>query len=206
MHRVSSGSVNGDKPGESAGKVRSIPCPAGHHWEWTVKQGMPPSWCPDHDSYREYPISTANLPPERVKDEWDHAERLYGGKGYAKRWQKEWEFTVRRLAARAGSWAHLPLDEVEEYIRHRRLAELHRIFAERDPYPHTESGSVRAHPGWEKAQREEVQARKAARALGLIEDAARSSSRPTGDPTQLQQEAAESGLSDDQVGPDGRPL
>jgi hypothetical protein len=123
-----------------------------------------------------------------------------------KRWTKRWIELVRIVAARQGTFAALPLDDIGELVRHERLAELHRHFAEEDPYPETESGAARAHPGWERARIEEVSARQSARRLGLLPEA-QPESKKGATSTRLQESAEEHGdLVDDQVGPDGAPL
>jgi hypothetical protein len=134
-----------------------------------------------------------------VVDLWEETAVLDPPDQYVARWRKAWERVVRILAAKAGTFAKVDMEAVEEYIQHRRLAELHRAYAEYDPYQTTNAGSVKPHPGWYQAQVEAAAARRTAMALGLEPDqtAQDVGGDIPGDDYQVY---------DDQLGPDGRPL
>ena len=134
-------------------------------------------------------------------DLWEETAVLDPPDKYVTRWRKAWERTVRILAAQAGSFAPVDLEGVEEYIRHRRLAELHRAYAEFDPYQSTNAGSVKPHPGWYQAQLEEQAARRTAIRLGL--EPGEGAQVAQGGPDDPRDDFE---VYDDQLGPDGKPL
>jgi len=145
-------------------------------------------------------LSKKNLPSDLEIERWKSTAQRLGERGYVKRWTKRWVEVVRMVAARQESFSALPLDDINEHIRHERLAELHRHFAELDPYPETESGAAKVHPGWERARIEEVAARQTARRLGLIEALSGAQGKSTREPTRLQEQAEQVGsLIDDQA-------
>lgn len=125
---------------------------------------------------------------------------------YVTRWKQYWNLVVRSIASRVGAFAGVDQEEVEAYVQHRRLAEFHRTFAQRTPYSGGENGvMVRAHPGWELARVEDRLATEQAVALGLVDPPqVGASPPPSGDDPE--EPAVFDGITDDQVGPDGRPL
>jgi hypothetical protein len=144
-------------------------------------------------------------PPRRVTDEWRRAARALGvdGRAYAQRWRDLWERAV--LQARGlGPPREVDLELVEAYVRHRRLADFHRHFAESEPYHSKPSGIVHAHPGWGMAQREE---RLAAHAAGVLGIHAREvePEEPSAN-GHVDEEELVGAVNDDQLGPDGQPL
>jgi hypothetical protein len=144
-----------------------------------------------------------------VRDEWEDAEKnLVTERGYANRWLKFWRDNVRVVAARAGSWGQVDIVKYEAFIRHSRLAELHRLFAQDNPYFTTESGAIRSHPGWKNAKSAQREADALAIELGLkVVPTKRATSNGAQVPSSLEREADEvGGIVDDQVGPDGQPL
>lgn len=104
------------------------------------------------------------------------------------------------------------MDKLEAYVRSTRLVELHRLYAQDEPYHETSRGSVKPHPGWELAEREERRRHALALELGLEQNG--SSSRSSGGSSssgesyksRLQQEAEETGIVQSAVGPDGMSL
>lgn len=188
-----------DESGNGKPKA-TVTCPAGHQWEATSTGGLS-RWCAEHAKFRDAVISKKNMPPDLEVERWKSTSRKVDERGYVKRWTKRWEELVRMMAARQGTFSALPLDDIREFIRHERLAELHRHFAEDDPYPATETGGSKAHPGWERARIEEVAARQSARKLGLIEALSTVNGKSVHPPTRLQEQAEEVGaLVDDQEG------
>ena len=180
-------------------RERLVECLAGHTWE-APRRGATGRWCPDHRHFGSEPLAKKNLPPDLEVERWKSTATRLGEAGYVKRWSKRWEEIVRIVAARQGTFGALPLHDINEYIRHERLAELHRHFAEQDPYPTTETGSEKAHPGWERARIEEVATRQSARKLGLIESLSTSNGKTAHPPTRLQEQAEDLGsLVDDQA-------
>lgn len=177
----------------------TVTCPAGHTWEAASSAGIS-RWCPDHKSFYERPISKKNMPPDLEVERWKDTGRRLGENGYVKRWTSRWVEIVRILAAMQNTFAALPLHDINEYIRHERLAELHRHYAEQEPYTETGAGATKAHPGWERARLEEAAARMTARKLGLIEALSTSNGKPDHPSTRMQQQAEELGsLVDDQA-------
>lgn len=149
--------------------------------------------------------------------EWEDAEEnLVNEVGYARRWRLKWKEKIRILAAKQGSWSDLDLEGLDEYIRHLRFAELHRLYAQDDPYYTTKSGQIREHPGWKRSDAEMRRARECAVLLGLTHDITpapkrgpdRQPRRTPTMPSALEQEAEQldDGIIDNQVGPDGEPL
>jgi hypothetical protein len=139
---------------------------------------------------------------------------------YSDHWRGVWEraalAAASLLALRSGTegprWDLVPVDAVEAYVRHRRLAEFFRAQAAGDPFQSTGGGIVHAHPGWAMAQAEEKLARLAAEDLGLTGPKPSTVAGPAPSPTSALP-APESnghgeaeGLVDDLVGPDGAPL
>jgi len=179
--------------------TETLQCFAGHSWTRPETRGGKPTACPEHIRYLNEPISSRLRPPRRVRDLWEETAVLDDPAVYVDRWRKVWERTVRIVAARAGTFAKVDVDLVEDYVQHRRLAELHRAYAEYDPYQTTNAGSVKPHPGWYQSQVEAVAARRAAIALGIEPDPAapHDSGGEPGD---------DYSVYDDQLGPDGRPL
>jgi len=171
-------------------------CVVGHYFEYTGK-GSPPMWCPEHKKYQHYPISDKTKPPARIMKRWEETGKSLSDPTYPKRWKRRWEFVARVVAARNGTWAALPIDTIQELIQHERLAELHLVHAERQPYPDNGAG-VKAHPGWERARLEEVAARRTARELGLLSSGEEEAARR--DPSRLQEAASQHGVIDDQEG------
>lgn len=181
-------------------RERLLTCLAGHTWE-APRRGATNRWCPGHRHFGTERIAQKNLPPDLEVERWKSTAQRLTEPGYVKRWTKRWEEVVRMVAARQGTFGALPLDDINEYIRHERLAELHRHFAELDPYTETETGSARAHPGWERARIEEVAARQSARKLGLLPDLQGIAGKSSHPPTRLQEQADDLGtIVDDQAG------
>jgi len=138
--------------------------------------------------------------PKRLLELWAETAVVDEPPVYVARWRKAWERTVRTLAAKAGSFAAVDMEMVEEYVRHKRLAELHLSYAEYEPYSTSTYGSIKAHPGWHQAQVEELQAKRVAIELGLADDP--SDKKRGGDGDDL----GGYEVYDDQLGPDGKPL
>lgn len=191
----------------------TIMCLAGHEWEWVKTKRGAPKYCPEHRRFLHGPISSGSQPKARTRREWEDAEEnLVNERGYANRWLKFWRDNVRIVAARRGSWS-IDHAKYEHWVREMRFAELHRLFAQDQPYITTDSGAVKAHPGWRLSAQAERKADKLAIELGLKQasDARQAAggggTAPSRPPTKLEQEAEElGGIEDDQVGPDGRPL
>jgi hypothetical protein len=143
--------------------------------------------------------------------EWRKAARALDVEveAYVRRWRSLWEGTAALLRGLdlGDGYRDVDLDRLESYVRHVRLADFHRQFAEQQPYHSKPSGIVHAHPGWSMSQREERLALMQARALGLEskepdEPGDGSNGHVEGD------DAAElvAAVVDDQRGPDGTPL
>lgn len=184
-------------------------CLGGHEWEWKSTGRGAPKYCPAHRRFIQGPISGGSQPKARVIREWEDAEEnLVNERGYANRWLKFWRDHVRIVAARAGTWK-IDKQKYEEWVRESRYAELHRLFAQDQPYITSDSGAVKAHPGWRLSAVAQRKADKLAVELGLKEEQTASRARAQGAsaPSKLEQEAEElGGIEDDQVGPDGEPL
>lgn len=191
--------------------LQTLECAAGHTWTREPTGRKAPKYCPEHKRFLNGPISAGCQPKQRVRAEWEDAEKnLVNERGYANRWLKFWRDNVRVLAARVGSWGQVDTYKYEEFIRHTRLAELHRLFAQDNPYFTTEGGAIRSHPGWKNAKAAQREADRLAVELGLKVDSSKHASSnggaAQGQPSKLEQEAAEVGIADDQIGPDGQPL
>lgn len=193
---------------DPAYEYETLICMAGHPWEHKKVGKAPPKYCPQHKRFIQGPISIRSQPKSRLIQEWEDAEEnLVNERGYAARWLKFWRDNVRIIAARAGSWGKIDLVKYEAYVRHMRLAELHRLFAQDRPYYTTESGAIKAHPGWNNAEREARKARKLGIELGLVLEDKRTRGPAQRQPSKLEEEADEhGGIEDDQIGPDGEPL
>lgn len=191
-------------------EVETLTCACGHMWQRPPAGGVPPRTCPEHRRFMEEPLSQRCSPPARVLKEWRTAAALLEDDEYVKRWTRTWEQTVRLLAARAKTFRGLEIEPIEIYVRHSRLAELHRLYAEETPYVTSEqTGMVRQHPGWEAARIEERLAKESARELGLV--SAKQSSQGGNDDGRHGSEPDDGGdagdrVIDDQLGPDGKPL
>lgn len=179
--------------------TETLQCFAGHEWVRPFSRGGKPTACPEHIRYLNEPISARLKPPRRVTEVWEETAVVDEPPVYVRRWTKAWERAVRIVAAQHGTFTAVDVDKVEEYVRHKRLAELHRAYAEFDPYQTTNAGSVKPHPGWYQAQVEETFAQRTARDLGLTPDpSAQAGSGPEDD--------WQDGVYDDQIGPDGKQL
>lgn len=151
----------------------------------------------------EYPVKLH--PPARVKAHWARRGRSTGEKGYAQRWAGFWKRTVLALRDQE-SWRDHDIHLVGEYVKRCRLVELHGEEAELDPYvTNTETGVVRAHPGWERALAESREARMLAVELKLTPRARADAGIEVPD---LPGAAGKDGVAwvDDQVDADGRTL
>src|SRR5215469_2692003 len=180
--------------------TETLDCFAGHSWTRPHSRGGKPTACPEHIRYLNEPISGRLRVPKRLLDLWAETAVVDEPPVYVKRWTKVWERVVRILAAKASTFAAVDMDLVEEYVRHQRLAELHRSYAEYEPYSTSTYGSIKAHPGWHQAQVEELQAKKVAIELGLVPDPKAKDTGGSGD------DLGGYEIYDDQLGPDGNPL
>jgi hypothetical protein len=178
--------------------TEELHCFAGHDWTRPKSRGTPKA-CPEHHKFLADIIGPRFSPPRRVINVWESTAVLDEPDAYVRRWKRVWERTVRILAARAGTFQTVDLEAVEDYVQHKRLAELHRAYAEYDPYQTTVQGSIKPHPGWYQSQVEEKAARQAAIRLGLIDDGG-------GAPAQDGADMDDFEVYDDQIGPDGKPL
>lgn len=191
-----------NNPGENGAQTPVLEtrrCVVGHSWDaipGTDKQKV----CPTHASWWAGILPKELRPGELTIGEWTHAEdELVNERGYVARWQGVWTETVRRIAAAADSWDLVDLDRVDDYVRARRLSELHRLFAQDEPY--NEKG--RAHPGWKISREFASDARRLAVELGLEVP---KEVKPSRMQTSADVEQGHNGVVDSQVGPDGRPL
>jgi hypothetical protein len=180
--------------------TETLQCFAGHEWIRPYSKGGKPTSCPEHVRFLNEPLSARMHPPKRLTALWLSTAVLDEPDEYVRRWTKVWTRTVRILGAQAGTFASIDLPGVEEYVQHKRLAELHRAYAEYEPYQTTIQGSIKPHPGWYQSQVSDKFARQAAIRLGLEDggDAVRDAggSDPEDDFE----------VYDDQLGPDGKPL
>ncbi len=179
--------------------TETLVCFAGHEWVRPKEKGRPLS-CPEHGRYLQDLLSHRTAVPKRLLDLWEETAVLDVPPAYVTRWRKFWERNARILAARSGSWALVDVPALEEYVQHKRLAELHRAYAECDPYQTTTQGSIKPHPGWYLAQVEEKLARQSGIRLGLIAGGERAQEGGGGEPEDDYE------VYDDQLGPDGNPL
>jgi hypothetical protein len=180
--------------------TETLQCIAGHSWTRPESRGGKPHACPEHARFLTEPLSYRSRAPKRLIELWEETAVIDPPEQYVQRWRKVWERTVRAVAAQRGTFASVDMDMIEDYVQHKRLAELHRAYAEYDPYQTTNAGSVKPHPGWYQSQVEATAARRAAIALGLEPDP----SAPQGKGGDWPDE--DSQVYDDQLGPDGRPL
>lgn len=201
-------------------QTMTVRCVAGHTWEHPIDaKKRAGKVCPIHEKFFKQRYPEKYGPPARVEQGWeDTEENLVTEVGYARRWRAMWKRAVRTVAARQNSWS-VDLVTVEKYIWHLRWAELHRLYAQDEPYVTSSSGAVREHPGWKLAEAEEKRAQAIATELG-IEGPDRnfvgiSGDKPPGKKKRsqagasvLEQEAEEreDGIVDNMVGPDGKPL
>lgn len=194
--------VSDDMPPE----LETLTCIAGHEWQRKRVNGGMPQSCPRHQRFMDETLARRLQPPDLVVDSWVIAGENLGQPDYVKRWRKKWEKVVRRVGAMQNSWRGVDLELVDVYVRHLRLAELHRLYAEMTPYiTSKDTGMVRQHPGWERSHIEERLAREAAVDLGFVE--AHSAPPQQGGSDDGDQEPGDGGgFVDDQLGPDGKPL
>ena len=180
--------------------VETLQCFAGHAWTRPHTRGGKPTACPEHIRYLNEPISPRLKPPRRIVDLWEETAVLDEPAQYVKRWTKAWERAVRIVAAQEKSFAKVDVELIEEYIQHKRLSELHRAYAEYNPYQETAQRSIKPHPGWYQSQVEASLARRSAMTLGLEPDPSEREA-PGGDIP-----GDDYSVYDDQLGPDGKPL
>jgi hypothetical protein len=202
-----------NKPGENGDQatLETKHCVVGHTWQ--AEAGTKQRICPVHAGWWQGQFPAELRPNERTVEEWDHAEReLVNERGYAVRWRGVWTETARRSAALLESWEAVDIELVDDYVRARRLEELHRLFAQDEPYSHTAAGGTKPHPGWRLSREAGRDARRLARELGISvppmsDDDAPKKSRPGRMDTAADLEGGQNGgVLDNQVGPDGRPL
>lgn len=178
-----------------------LDCAAHHTWERPRSHsGNKPRFCPEHAKFGQWDLPPRLKPPKRVIEEWKMSAVLEPTTQYVARWRKFWERTARQVAAINNAFSLVDELLIERYVRHCRLAELHHAYAVQEPYPMGTSGVVRQHPGWERARVAERAAHNLAVELGLVVLSA---------PEPVQEEsddADQSPVFDDQVGPDGNPL
>lgn len=217
------GAPPGPSPTVNMGKkpqTLSIWCVAGHTWELEVgTRGL--VCCPMHAKFFKGHFPPSLKPPARVVREWEDAqENLVNDDQYKTRWASAWRRIVRVVSSRQMSWS-VDLGLIEEYVRHLRFAELHRLYAQDEPYVANSSGTLREHPGWKMAEREEREARRCAEQLGVEgpdQNYRGSRNRSKGEEakksqrhqqTSLEQRVESDhpdGIVDSTVGPDGEPL
>lgn len=82
------------------------------------------------------------------------------------RWKRRWRSTLKLLRDQ-GTWHDELKPLLEAYIDDLRLAEHHRLSAERNEYVENDAGRVFAHPGFRLALDHERQALKLAVELGI---------------------------------------
>jgi hypothetical protein len=113
----------------------------------------------------EYPEKLR--PPARVTAMWARRGRGIADRGYQQRWAAFWKRTVLVLKDQE-TWRDHDIHLVGEYVNRCRLVELHLGEAEESPYvTNSDTGVVRAHPGWERALAESREARAIAVELKL---------------------------------------
>lgn len=200
-----------NKPGENGDQpaMETMHCIVGHTWQ--AEAGTKARVCPLHAGWWQGSFPKDLRPGERTVEEWDHAEReLLNERGYAVRWRGVWTETVRRVAAVRESWEAVDIELVDDYVRARRFEELHRLYAQDEPYSQTASGGTKPHPGWRLSRESARDARRMARELGIIVPASdddEAPKRPGRMDTAADIEGGQNGgVVDSQVGPDGRTL
>lgn len=196
---------------EEEKELQRLTCAAGHQWEREPRRDRPHA-CPVHAHWWTMPLPVPCEPNQREVAAWENTEEtIVNEDGYAARWREFWEETVRVIAARAGSWLDVDIALVEEYVRAKRLSELHRMHAEDEPYFPTNTG-VRAHPGWKLTREFAADAQIVGRKLGLIAaEPARGGHDRKWPASRLEidlheQHGSNDAVIDSQVGPDGRSL
>jgi hypothetical protein len=182
--------------------TETLTCFVGHEWVRPFAAGGKPTACPQHVKFLNEVISPRLRPPPRTIALWEETAVLDEPDEYVRRWTKFWLRVVRILAAQAGNFGSVDIEGVEEYVQHRRLAELHRAYAEFDPYQTTVQGSIKPHPGWYQSQVSAKSARQVGIRLGLFgrdPDAQDGGGRSEPEDDDYE-------VLDDQLGPDGNPL
>jgi hypothetical protein len=187
-------------------EIQVVECRVGHTWTRKKQRGRP-KVSDEHRRFFVIPLTTRVRPPERVRQEWAEQELVLDDPGYEKRWEEFWAKTARLLAAKGLSWAAVDVEKLDIYVRSMRLAELHRLMAQDEPYHRTDRGGLRPHPGWELAERETRRADALAIELGLKPDPKkRTDTVEDRYKTMLQTSAEGQGELHAAVGPEGQPL
>lgn len=193
-------------------QIITVECLGGHTYEAPKRSGRPPKYCDDHKRFHIQPLSNRLKPPTRVRQEWAEQGKMLDDDEYEERWMRLWTETVRRLGAMGNSWNAVDtddLDKIERFVRSSRLAELHRLMAQDSPYITSAHGSVKAHPGWELAEREDARVTKLAGELGInpvAEEKKKTETKAPGYKTRLEQSANDHPAIAPPMGPDGLAL
>lgn len=193
----------------------TLECRAGH--QWTIprpRRGKWPEYCSDHKRFFLEQLSGRIKPSTSTYTEWYEQGAKLNDPDYVDRWERIWIKTVRLIGARGMSWNAVDVGRVERYIRTLRIAEMHLLYAQAQPYVTSAHGRVQPHPGFELAKETEKDAQRIAVELGLrepddgLEVKPRAERREAADAwnTRLQAEAEDLGQVDEAAGPDGEPL
>jgi hypothetical protein len=149
-------------------ELEEIECIGGHTWTRPKKaRGRKPKYCHKHQQFFITKPTKRCYPPERVLQEWAEQSQVLDDPGYEERWAKVWLDTVRIVAAKGSSWSAVDVELIEKYVRSLRLAEVHRLYAQDEPYHTTARGTTRPHPGWALAEKEDAKANELKVQLGL---------------------------------------